>query len=206
MTTIQLHTAWGSAMPTEDTLPATFNMNTNSKIFFMGVFSFIMGLFSCDEDKKNVSPANLQITNFQIDTTSFYSVNSKDSIQPIYTETAKYLWQTFVPRSGQADSEQGEYIRILEKIDREVRGNAKANWDEQFTLLANSLRDGLINPKTFPKEIEDEIRNDISTLTKNDDELYMDDDLYDRLTRRIVEWYWRHKDPILHVNNPKLLR
>jgi len=101
---------------------------------------------------------------------------------------------------------QGELIRILEKLDNEIRGNAKANWDDQFVLLANSLRDSLIASKIFPKDVEDEIRNDISSLTRNEDELFMNDDIYNRLTRRIVEWYWRHKEPIKHVKNPKLKR
>jgi hypothetical protein len=142
----------------------------------------------------------------KLDTTIFYPVNSKDSLQSVYFETAKFLWQTYVPKSGQAETEQGELIRILEKLDNEIRGNAKANWDDQFVLLANSLRDSLISSKIFPGEIENEIKNDINSLTRNEDELFMDDDIYNRLTRRVVEWYWRHKEPVKHNENPKLER
>jgi len=60
----------------------------------------------------------------------FYPVNSKDPLEPIYFETAKYLWQTYVPISGQAETEQGELIRIIEKLDNEIRGNAKVTWDD----------------------------------------------------------------------------
>lgn len=141
-----------------------------------------------------------------VDTTQFYPVNSKDSLQPIYFETAKFLWQTYVPKSGQSETQQGELIRILEKLDNEIRGNAKANWDGQFVLLANSFRDSLISSKTFPADVENEIRKDVDSLTRSEDELFLEDDIYNRLTRRVVEWYWRHKEPIKHIENPKLNR
>ena len=159
--------------------------------------------FGCDSRQpKPETKSNLTM----IDTTKFYPVNSKDTLQSIYSATAKFLWQSYVPKSGQAETEQGELIRIVEKLDNEIRGNAKGNWDDQFVLLANSLRDSLISSKTFPKDIEDEIRNDVDSLTRNEDELFMDDDIYDRLTRRVVEWYWRHKEPIKHIENLKLKR
>ncbi len=141
-----------------------------------------------------------------VDTTKFYPANSKDSLQKIYFETAKSLWQTYVPKSGQAKTEQGELIRIIEKLDNEIRGNAKGNWDDQFVLLANSLRDSLISSKIFPPDVENEIRNDVDSLTRSEEELFMDNDIYDRLTRRVVEWYWRHKEPIKHIENTRLKR
>ena len=140
-----------------------------------------------------------------IDTTKFYPVNSKDTLQLIYSRTAKYLWNRYVPVEGQAETQQGELIRALGKVDNEIRGNGKINWDDQFTLLANTLRDSLIGSKIFPKEIEREIKSDIAVLT-NEQTAYTNDDVYDRLTRRIVEWYWRHKEPVKHVHNPKLER
>ena len=78
------------------------------------------------------------------------------------------------------------------------------NWNEQFVILGNSLRDSLIQSQTFPGEIENEIKADIDSLTRNDEELFLENAIYDRITRRIVEWYWRHKQVIKHVANPKL--
>ncbi|RXK82893.1 energy transducer TonB [Filimonas effusa] len=140
------------------------------------------------------------------DTTLLYPVNSKDTLQAVYVEVARFLWQTYVPKSGQAETQQGELIRIVEKLDNEIRGNAKANWDNQFVLLANSLRDSLIASKSFSKEVENEISNDVNSLTRSNTELYLENDIYNRLTRRVVEWYWRHKEPVPHVKNPKLKR
>ena len=37
-----------------------------------------------------------------------------------YAEEAKQLWQTYVPKSGQADTVQGELIRAIEKLQDEA--------------------------------------------------------------------------------------
>lgn len=167
------------------------------------LFPMLFALFGCNSAQ---SDGKQELNIATIDTTKFYPVNSRDTLQSTYFETSKFLWQTFVPKSGQAETKQGEFIRIIEKLDREIRGNAKANWDEQFVFLANSLRDGLIESTIFPKEIEKEIRNDIDSLTRSPDEVIVDDEIYTRVTRRIVEWYWRHKEPIKHIENANLRR
>ncbi len=174
----------------------------NTLIIFFIALSYIF--FSCgtnnEKPTNKMSPTSAPL----VDTTKFYPVNSNDSLQPIYRETAKFLWQTYVPKSGQAETQQGEMIRIIERLDNEIRGNAKANWNDQFVILGNSLRDSLIQSQTFPEEIKNEIKADIDSLTRNEDELFLEDAIYDRITRRIIEWYWRHKQEIRHVANPKL--
>ena len=168
------------------------------KICFVFIALFIL---SCETKHKR---RNGQLPGPVFDSTKFYPVNSTDSLQSVYSETAKFLWQTYVPKSGQAATQQGEMIRVIERLDNEIRGNAKANWDDQYVLLANSLRDSLIQSKTFSGEIENEIKADIDSLTRNNEELFLEDGIYNRLTRRIVEWYWRHKQVVKHTINPKL--
>jgi hypothetical protein len=170
------------------------------------IYSILISLiiFSCDTKQKKATN-NAEVNSAPtFDSTKFYPVNSNDSLQPIYSETAKYLWQTYVPKSGQAETQQGEMIRIIERLDNEIRGNAKVNWNDQFVILGNSLRDSLIESQTFPEEIQKEIKADIDSLIRNDEELFLENTIYDRITRRIVEWYWRHKQVIKHVANPKL--
>lgn len=182
------------------------------------VYCFILSFYfsACEiKTNTNVRIKDLKLTDLSadstkaanelIDTTKFYPVNSKDTLQSIYSRTAKFLWDTYVPVEGQAETQQGELIRCLGRIDNEIRGNGKINWDDDFTLLAITLRDSLISSQIFTTEIEKEIKRDIAILT-NEQTAYTDDDVYDRLTRRIVEWYWRHKEPVKHVYNPKLNR
>ena len=157
-----------------------------------------MKIISLDSENTKIQ------TILKVDTSKFYPVNSKDKLQPIYDSAASFMWYTYVPKVGQAKTIQGELIRSLERLDNEIRGNAKFNWSKQYVILGNELKEYLISSKTFPREIEQEISNDVNLLIRKPMEVYTNDDVYDRLKRRIVEWYWRHSEPIIHTQNLKL--
>jgi hypothetical protein len=176
-------------------------MKLKSKSSFIISLLMISSLVGCSDRKnENKNPSS------PIDTTKFYSPFSKDSLEDIYNTTLSFLWKTYVPKSGQAETEQGELVRIIEKLDDEIAGNAKANWDTQFVLLAHGLRDTLIRSGIFSQEIRNEIYDDIDILSRSENEVYTDSYYYDRLRRRIVEWYWRNKKPVKHTFNPGLER
>ncbi len=139
-------------------------------------------------------------------TTALYPVHSKDPLAGNHLETAKFLWKTYVPKAGQAETVQGELIRIVEKLDHEIMGNAKANWDQDFVKLGRYLRDTLIRSGVFPVEIQAEIKQDVNKLIRGKNTLCWEEDVYERLRRRVVEWYWRNEEPIRHQYNPEITR
>ena len=49
----------------------------------------------------------------------------------------------YVPRSGRAETEQGELIRAVEKLADEARRHGNAHWSEDFERLAEFVRDRL---------------------------------------------------------------
>ena len=157
---------------------------------------------SCSDIKETKQKLAVSV----IDTANFYPANSTDTLQAIYDSTLSYLWRNFVPESGQSNTVQGELARIIERLEYEIAGNAKANWDTPFVLLGKYLRDTLIQSGLFPKNIEEEIYNDVNTLIRDEDEVGTEDYYYDRLKRRIVEWYWRNKTPRRHTFNPAVYR
>jgi hypothetical protein len=122
-----------------------------------------------------------------------------------YAEEAKHLWQTYGPKSGQADTVQGELIRAIEKLRDEAQRNGNGNWDHGHEILCSYLRDTLCNSGVFDNAAISEIKSDIARL-EDYDHPYCDDDLYDRLTDRIVEWYHRNPEPIPKKRNPDLTR
>jgi hypothetical protein len=177
--------------------------------FYIFLGAFLCCEFGCIQKvKTNITIVDPEKTNslqaVQIDTTQLYTVNSKDTLQPVYLNTANFLWDTYVPKEGQATTLQGELIRSIEKLEHEIAGNGKINWNEQHVILGRSLRDNLVNSGVFPSEIQREIWNDIDKLIRDEYEVCTDVDVYDRLTRRIVEWYWRNKEPVKRKMNPKL--
>lgn len=131
--------------------------------------------------------------------------NQKKMTEQEYFEKAKYLWQTYVPESGQAETVQGELIRAVEKLRDEAQRNGNGNWDNGHEILANYVKSTLVNSKVFNTTKVSQIESDIRRLLDYDNP-YLEDDIYDRLTERIVDWYIVNQEPIPHKYNSELHR
>jgi hypothetical protein len=53
---------------------------------------------------------------------------------------AGWIWRNLVPKSGQADTVQGELLRAVEKLSWEAQNNGNINWDDRFEMLIEFLR------------------------------------------------------------------
>ncbi|MEM1218850.1 MAG: hypothetical protein AAGH79_08050 [Bacteroidota bacterium] len=56
-----------------------------------------------------------------------------------WSEQYDFLWDLLVPATGAAATVQGETIRIVGRIDRELQVNGGINWDDDFRLMAESF-------------------------------------------------------------------
>ena len=69
-----------------------------------------------------------------------------------------------VPRSGRAETEQGELIRAVEKLADEARRHGNAHWSDDFERLAEFVRDRLTRSSLFDRSVKDEINADIDRI------------------------------------------
>lgn len=122
-----------------------------------------------------------------------------------YLEKAKFLWQNYVPQSGQAETIQGELIRAIEKLRDEAQRNGNINWDSGYLILAKFIESKLIQSEEFNNVQSEQIKSDINRLIDYHSPV-TDDEIYDRLTNRIVDWYINNEKPIKHIYNPNLHR
>lgn len=128
-----------------------------------------------------------------------------------YQTEANQLFDSLVPDEGQADTLQGELIRCITRLASEMHRNGNANWDKGFKIMALFLKKHL-SDGTFSSELTKEIKQDISLIIasgkdpENNAYIYKEDDSYTRITDRVVEWCKRHPEPVIHIENPKLLR
>lgn len=121
-----------------------------------------------------------------------------------YLEIGKYIWKTYVPKSGQAETVQGELLRAIEKLADEAQRNGNINFNPDcHGILISYLRKYLTDTTLFDKQTIIQINKDLDTISK-ENEPYTDEDLYDRLRDRIFDWYLKNKTPIPNVKNPKL--
>jgi hypothetical protein len=121
-----------------------------------------------------------------------------------YVERVRFIWRTFVPLNGQAEFEQGELIRSVEKLRDEAQRNANANFNDKcHKILVAFLREKLTDKSVFDENIINQINFDID-LIGTKDHPYLDNDIYDRLSERVVDWCAIYQEPIPHKKNPEL--
>ena len=122
-----------------------------------------------------------------------------------YPAEAQALWRNYVPKSGQADTVQGELIRAVEKLRDEANRNGNVNWDDGHVILANFVRDTLIASGQFDAIARAEIDRDVARLL-DFERPETSAEPFDRLTDRIVEWSRSHPQPVEGAHNPRLFR
>jgi hypothetical protein len=121
-----------------------------------------------------------------------------------YLKIGQFIWESYVPKSGQAETVQGELLRSIEKLADEAQRNGNINFNPDcHGILISYLRNYLTDTTIFDKETTIQINKDLDTIS-NENEPYTDEDLYDRLRDRIIDWYLKNKTPIPNVKNPKL--
>lgn len=121
-----------------------------------------------------------------------------------YLDEAKFIWNEFVPKSGQAETVQGELLRVVEKLRDEATRNGNGNWDKGFEIFISFLRETLLDENVFDDNSINKIKSTLSRLEEEENP-YLEDDLYDELGDRVVEYY-KHYGSQPHKSNPELYR
>ena len=117
-----------------------------------------------------------------------------------YFEEAKFVWKNYVPKDGQADTVQGELLRAIEKLRYESQNNGNINWDDRLEMFCDYIWNTLSRWGKFSNEVLTELKNDLERIQDYENP-YVEDDLYDRITDNIMEWYLQNKEPIKREKN-----
>lgn len=121
-----------------------------------------------------------------------------------YFKKAKRIWTNFVPRSGQAETVQGELLRAIEKLRDEAQRNGNINFNPSCHLILIAyLRNYLLDSALFDQNHLESITADLNRL-EEENFPYLEDDLYDRINDRIVDWFEKNPEGLAHTNNPNL--
>lgn len=121
-----------------------------------------------------------------------------------YLELGQFIWKTYVPKSGQAQTVQGELLRAIEKLADEAQRNGNINFNANcHGILIAYVRKYLTDSTIFEEQTIIQIKYDLERIS-HEKEPYTDDDLFDRLRERIIDWYLKNTAPIANSKNPKL--
>ena len=131
-------------------------------------------------------------------------VHSQKMTPEKYLELGQYIWKTYVPKSGQAQTVQGELLRAIEKLADEAQRNGNINFNANcHGLFIAYLKNYLTDSTVFDEQTIRQINKDLDRISVGG-EPYTADDLYDRLRERIIDWYLKNTAPITHNENPKM--
>ena len=120
-----------------------------------------------------------------------------------FNEAAR-IWRECVPKSGQADTTEGELLRAVEKLRDEAIRNGNMNWDPGFEILLSFLESKLLDKAVYPEAILADTRAKLVRL-REFDRPCLDDHQYDQLGDRVVE-YLQYYGTQRHLKNPELHR
>ncbi len=121
-----------------------------------------------------------------------------------YDKKAQWIWNNFVPKSGQAEFVVGELLRAIEKLSDEANRNGNGNFSEKcHGILISFLRDKLVDEKVFDEKTISEINSELDLLSI-EDEPQTGDEIYDWISDRIVDWSLVNDKPIIHIYNKDL--
>ncbi len=121
-----------------------------------------------------------------------------------YFEKSKFIWQNYVPKSGQSEFVQGELLRAIEKLRDEAHRNGNTNFSEKcHGILIGFLREKLPDQKLFDKKTIEQINRDLDRLSI-EEQPYSWDDIFDRICDRIVDWNIFYGNEIKHEKNSEL--
>lgn len=104
------------------------------------------------------------------------------------------LWNLLVPGSGQADTVQGEVIRISGKLGYEILDNGAINWDKDFKALSQALLTYLHMGNPLSEKEYNELASIIRSIKKADEAEI------NRMTELSVKWVTLNPDPIMAEN------
>lgn len=123
----------------------------------------------------------------------YYDGNSLIEVKSdTWTTQFEELWKLLVPGNGSASTVQGEVIRILGKVTREILDNGATNWDKEYKKLTKALIDYF----SMGNQIEKTLAKEMEYLAKNISQNSTKEDLY-RLTELSVTWVIANPNPII---------
>ena len=118
------------------------------------------------------------------------------------------LWNTLVPPDGQANSLQGELIRIAGKLTDQAFRNGNMNWDADHERMWRFVGKHLDDPATFSDEERALIQEKIEEIIRNYEtpDLSGDGCCYYVIGEKVVDWCMAHPTLIPHQQDETLKR
>ncbi len=113
-----------------------------------------------------------------------------------YKEIASNIWQKYVPKSGQSSWVEGELIRSIEKLRDEAQRNGNGNVRASCHIkMVEYIRKVIGDSNIYDKKTKHTTEQYLSEIS-DFERPYIEDEAYNELTKRVVEWHIHHNGPV----------
>jgi len=118
------------------------------------------------------------------------------------------LWNVFVPADGQADTLQGELIRIAGKLTGQAFRNGNMNWNADYEKMWRFVGRHLDEPATFTDDERGLIREKIEEIIRDHKtpDLSGEGCSYYIISEKVADWCIARPMPIPHKKDESLKR
>ena len=118
------------------------------------------------------------------------------------------LWKELVPAEGQADTLQGELIRIAGKLTDQAFRNGNMNWDADHERMWRFVAQKITSDATFSASDQKVIRESVEEIIRDQEspDLSGDGCAYYVVSEKVVDWCMAHVTPIPYEADPTLGR
>lgn len=118
------------------------------------------------------------------------------------------MWNELVPPDGQADTLQGELIRIAGKLTDQAYRNGNCNWDGDHERMWRFIGEKIGSDPIFSRKEHVLIREKIEEIIRDEacPDLSGDGSPYYIIGEKVVDWCMAHPDAIPHQKDATLKR
>ncbi|MBK1856602.1 hypothetical protein JO972_16680 [Verrucomicrobiaceae bacterium 5K15] len=118
------------------------------------------------------------------------------------------LWEDLVPDSGQAESLQGELLRIACKLTDQAYRNGNMNWDDEHEIMWRFISEKIGSDVIFTQKEQCLIKEKVEEIIRDQEcpDLSGDGSPYYLITEKVVDWCMAYPKLIPHDENSDLMR
>jgi hypothetical protein len=118
------------------------------------------------------------------------------------------LWAELVPKGGQAETLQGELIRIAGKLSDQAYRNGNGNWDEWHEYMWRFVGEQICADEALMAEEKELISNMVERIINEKDcpDISGSGSPYYVISEKVVDYCMRNKTLIPHIPNPDMNR
>ncbi len=107
------------------------------------------------------------------------------------------LWERLVPQVGQADTLQGELVRIVGNLIDQAYRVGNKNWNTKHEIMWLFVAEKLTSSDCFTDDVKDEIKKRVAEIIKYQKcPSFADDNPYHYITEKVVDFCMLNKELI----------